>query len=86
MEQLNINRNGKVTLIGTTSFANDYTQNQVRVEFAKGFLTSANRNEETPVLNAKKANDNSGFAVYNIDFVNTCKITHIPTLKMLTAL
>jgi pectin methylesterase-like acyl-CoA thioesterase len=71
VEQLNINRNGKVTLIGATNFTNDYTQNLVRVETSNGQSTDAGRNEETPVLNAKKANDNSGFAVYNIDFVNT---------------
>lgn len=70
-EQLSISRNGKVTLIGATNFTNDYTQNAVRIQFANGQLTSAGRNEETPVLNAKKANDNSGMAIYNIDFVNT---------------
>jgi pectin methylesterase-like acyl-CoA thioesterase len=71
VEQLSVNRNGKVTLVGATNFTNDYTQNMVRVETSNGKTTDLGRNEETPVLNAKKANDNSGFAVYNIDFVNT---------------
>jgi pectin methylesterase-like acyl-CoA thioesterase len=71
VEQLFITRNGKVTLVGATDFTNDYTQNQVRLETNNGQLTSAGKNEQTPVLYAKKANDNSGFAVYNIDFVNT---------------
>jgi pectin methylesterase-like acyl-CoA thioesterase len=70
-EQLSLTRNGKVTLIGATNFTNDYTQNQVRIEFSKGALTSLGQNEQTPVINAKKTNDNSGLAMYNIDFVNT---------------
>lgn len=70
-EQLSITRNGKVTLIGETTFVNDYTQNQVKVEISNGQLTSANKDESTPVIYAKKSNDNSGLAVYNIDFVNT---------------
>lgn len=70
-EQLSITRNGKVTLIGETDFANDYTQNKVTIEFSNGELTSAGKDESTPVLYAKKSNDNSGLAVYNIDFVNT---------------
>jgi pectin methylesterase-like acyl-CoA thioesterase len=76
VEQLFITRNGKVTLIGETSFTNDYTQNKVRVEISNGRLTSANQNEQTPTLFAKKANDNSGLAVYNIDFVNTYPQTY----------
>lgn len=70
-EQLSITRNGKVALIGETDFANDYTQNKVTIEFSNGELTSAGKDESTPVLYAKKSNDNSGLAVYNIDFVNT---------------
>lgn len=71
VEQLSITRNGKVTLVGFTSFNNDYTQNQVRLEFSSGRLTNLGQNEQTPVINAKKNNDNSGLALYNIDFVNT---------------
>ena len=71
MEQFSITRNGKVTLIGATSFTNDYSQNKVRIEISNGVLTSAGKNEQTPVIYAKKSNDNSGLAVYNIDFVNT---------------
>ncbi|KAK3067466.1 hypothetical protein LTR53_015657 [Teratosphaeriaceae sp. CCFEE 6253] len=70
-EQFSITRNGKVTLIGETTFASDYTQNQVTVQFSSGQLTSAGKDEITPVINAKKTNDNSGLAVYNIDFINT---------------
>ncbi|KAK3637774.1 hypothetical protein LTR56_011980 [Elasticomyces elasticus] len=70
-EQFSITRNGKVTLIGETTFANDYTQNKVRIQINNGVLTSAGQDEITPVINAKKTNDNSGLAVYNIDFVNT---------------
>lgn len=69
-EQLNINRTGKVILIGQTTFVNDYSQNQVTVQFNYGVSTSAGQNELTPVLNTKK-NDGSGIAVYNINFVNT---------------
>ena len=70
-EQLSITRNGKVTLIGQTTFVNDYTKNEVKIQFSSGRLTSLSQNEQTPIINAKKANDNSGLAVYNIDFVNT---------------
>ena len=70
-EQLSITRNGKVTLVGETAFANDYTQNKVIIEFSNGELTSAGEDESTPVINAKKTNDNSGLALYNINFVNT---------------
>ncbi|KAL5627266.1 hypothetical protein BROUX41_003419 [Berkeleyomyces rouxiae] len=69
-EQLSINRTGLVTLRGETTFANDYTQNKVRVEFSRGYLTSLSRNEETPVLYSRKT-DGSGLSLYNIDFVNT---------------
>ena len=70
-EQLSITRNGKVTLIGATNFTNDYTGNKVIVQISNGQLTSAGKDESTPVINAKKTNDNSGLAVYNINFVNT---------------
>jgi pectin methylesterase-like acyl-CoA thioesterase len=71
VEQLSITRKGKVALIGASNFTNDYSQNRVRIEFSSGRLTNANQNEQTPVINAKKTNDNSGLAIYNIDFVNT---------------
>lgn len=71
-EQLSITRNGKVTLIGQTTYANDYTKNEVKVNFSSGQLTSAGEDEITPVINAKKTNDNSGLAIYNIDFQNEC--------------
>ncbi|KAI5271854.1 pectin lyase-like protein [Aureobasidium subglaciale] len=70
-EQISITRNGKVTLLGETSFKNDYSQNQVRIQFSSGRLTSAGQNEQTPVINSKKTNDNSGLALYNIDFINS---------------
>ncbi|KAG8630050.1 hypothetical protein KVT40_001669 [Elsinoe batatas] len=70
-EQICITRNGKVTLIGETPFVNDYTQNQVTIQFSRGVLTSAGQNELTPVIYSKKTNDNSGLAMYNINFVNT---------------
>lgn len=70
-EQISITRNGKVTLVGETSFTNDYSQNQVKIQFSSGRLTSLGQNEQTPVINSKKTNDNSGLALYNIDFVNT---------------
>lgn len=70
-EQISITRNGKVTLIGETSFTNDYSQNQVKLQFSSGRLTSAGQDEQTPVINSKKTNDNSGLALYNIDFINT---------------
>ncbi|CAC9890619.1 unnamed protein product, partial [Aureobasidium pullulans] len=70
-EQISITRNGKVTLVGETSFKNDYSQNQVKVQFSSGRLTSLSQNEQTPVINSKKTNDNSGLAMYNIDFINS---------------
>lgn len=69
-EQVNIQRTGKVTLRGTTSFANDYSQNEVTLQFNYGVSTSAGQNELTPVLYSKK-NDGSGLSLYNINFVNT---------------
>ena len=71
VEQLSITRKGKVTLVGATPFTSDYTQNQVRIEFSSGRLTNLGQNEQTPVIYSKKTSDNSGLAVYNIDFVNT---------------
>jgi pectin methylesterase-like acyl-CoA thioesterase len=56
--------------MGETIFKNDYSQNQVKVQFSSGRLTSLNQDEQTPVINAKKTNDNSGLAMYNIDFIN----------------
>ncbi|KAK3678397.1 hypothetical protein LTR78_001694 [Recurvomyces mirabilis] len=70
-EQVSISRNGKVTLIGETSAPQDYTSNNVTIQFSNGQLTSAGLDETTPVINAKKTNDNSCLAVYNINFVNT---------------
>lgn len=70
-EQISITRNGKVTLMGATSFKNDYSQNQVKVQFSSGRSTSAGQDEQTPIINAKKTNDNSGLALYNIDFINS---------------
>lgn len=69
-EQISITRNGKVTLIGATNSTQDFTQNQVTIQASNGVLTSAGQDEKTPVINAKKANDNSGLALYNINFAN----------------
>jgi len=71
VEQISITRKGKVTLVGATTFSNDYTKNEVTIEISNGVLTSAGQNENTPVIYSKKTSDNSGLAVYNIDFVNT---------------
>ncbi|KAL1799158.1 hypothetical protein ACET3X_003195 [Alternaria dauci] len=70
VEQFSITRKGKVTLRGFTDFTNDYTQNKVRIEFSRGELTNAGKNEQTPVIYSKPSG-NSGMALYNIDFVNT---------------
>ncbi|EPE04314.1 carbohydrate esterase family 8 protein [Ophiostoma piceae UAMH 11346] len=69
-EQVWVNRTGKVTLRGATTFVNDYTENTVTISFAYGVLTSAGQDELTPVINAKKT-DGSGLALYNINFENT---------------
>ena len=69
-EQISITRKGKVTLIGATNFTRDYTQNQVTIQTSNGVLTSAGQDEITPVINAKKTNDNSGLDLYNINFAN----------------
>ncbi|RAL13941.1 putative pectin methylesterase [Aspergillus homomorphus CBS 101889] len=69
-EQISITRSGKVTLRGETLFENDYTQNLVTIEFSNGELTSAGKDESTPVIYAKKT-DGSGLALYNINFQNT---------------
>lgn len=70
-EQISITRNGKVTLRGESDNPSDYSQNVVRVQASNGQLTSAGKNEQTPVLNVKKTGSSPDFAVYNIDFVNT---------------
>lgn len=69
-EQISITRKGKVTLIGATNSTRDYTQNQVTIRTSNGVLTSAGQDEITPVINAKKVYDNSGLALYNINFAN----------------
>ena len=69
-EQISITRNGKVTLRGATNSTRDFTQNQVTIQNSYGVLTSAGQNELTPTIFGKKANDNSGLAVYNINFAN----------------
>ncbi|KAH7072297.1 pectin lyase fold/virulence factor [Paraphoma chrysanthemicola] len=76
VEQISITRKGKVTLIGATEFTKDYTKNEVRIEFSSGRLTNLGQNEQTPVIYSKKTSDNSGLAVYNIDFVNTYPQTY----------
>jgi pectin methylesterase-like acyl-CoA thioesterase len=70
-EQISITRNGKVTLIGESDSPADYSQNKVTVQASNGQLTSAGKNEQTPVLNVKKTGSIPDFAVYNIDFINT---------------
>jgi pectin methylesterase-like acyl-CoA thioesterase len=70
-EQISITRNGKVTLIGQSDDPADYNQNKVVVQYSRGELTSAGKNEQTPVLNVKKTGSSPDFAAYNIDFVNT---------------
>ena len=70
-EQISITRNGKVTLVGESSSPEDYSQNKVTVQFSRGELTSAGKNEQTPVLNVKKTGSKPDFAAYNIDFINT---------------
>jgi pectin methylesterase-like acyl-CoA thioesterase len=69
-EQISITRKGKVTLVGATNSTRDYTQNQVTIRTSNGVLTSAGQDEITPVINAKKVYDNSGLALYNINFAN----------------
>ncbi|KUI62864.1 Pectinesterase [Cytospora mali] len=71
-EQVIINRSGKVTLIGSTTFPNDFTENAVTVWYHYGVSTSAGQNELTPVLNSKK----SDLAVHNINFKNTFEQTY----------
>jgi pectin methylesterase-like acyl-CoA thioesterase len=67
-EQININRTGKVTLRGTTSFANDFSQNQVTIQFSYGVSTSAGQDELTEVINSKKT-DGSG--MHNLEFFSS---------------
>ncbi|KAJ5328682.1 Pectinesterase catalytic [Penicillium brevicompactum] len=69
-EQISITRTGKTILRGETTFENDYTQNQVTISYSNGVLTSANQDEDTPIVNAKKT-DGKGLAIYNINFQNT---------------
>ncbi|CAI7570027.1 unnamed protein product [Penicillium glandicola] len=69
-EQISITRTGKTILRGETSFENDYTQNTVTISYSNGELTSANKDEDTPVVNAKNT-DGKGLAIYNINFQNT---------------
>jgi pectin methylesterase-like acyl-CoA thioesterase len=69
-EQISITRTGKTIIRGQTTFENDYTQNTVTIQYSNGVLTSANKDEETPIVNAKNS-DGKGLALYNIDFKNT---------------
>jgi pectin methylesterase-like acyl-CoA thioesterase len=69
-EQISITRKGKTILRGETTFENDYTQNAVTIEYSNGVLTSASKDEDTPIVNAKNT-DGKGLAIYNIDFKNT---------------
>ncbi|KAJ5630616.1 Pectinesterase catalytic [Penicillium longicatenatum] len=69
-EQISITRTGKTILRGETVFENDYTQNTVTIEYSNGELTSAGKDESTPIINAKNS-DGKGLAIYNIDFKNT---------------
>lgn len=71
-EQVIINRSGKVTLIGSTTFPNDFTQNTVTVWYNYGVSTSAGQDELTPVLNSKK----SDLAIHNINLHNTFEQTY----------
>jgi pectin methylesterase-like acyl-CoA thioesterase len=74
-EQFSITRRGKVTLRGETDFANDFTGNQVLIQFNDGVSTSAGQNEETPVINWKNT-AGDGLALYNINFTNTFPQTY----------
>ncbi|KGO57953.1 Pectinesterase, catalytic [Penicillium expansum] len=69
-EQISITRTGKTILRGETTFENDYTQNTVTISYSNGVLTSANKDEDTPIVNAKNT-DGKGLAIYNINFQNT---------------
>lgn len=69
-EQISITRSGKVTLRGETTFANDFTQNKVLITFSDGVSTSANQDEETPVVNWKNTNGD-GLALYHLNFTNS---------------
>ncbi|KAJ5637334.1 Pectinesterasecatalytic [Penicillium lividum] len=69
-EQISITRTGKTILRGETTYENDYTENTVTIEYSNGELTSAGKDESTPVVNAKNT-DGKGLAIYNIDFKNT---------------
>ncbi|KGO76096.1 Pectinesterase, catalytic [Penicillium italicum] len=69
-EQISITRTGKTILRGQTKFENDYTQNTVTISYSNGALTSASKDEDTPVVSAKNT-DGKGLAIYNINFQNT---------------
>ncbi|XDG04539.1 hypothetical protein ABKA04_004154 [Annulohypoxylon sp. FPYF3050] len=69
-EQISVTRSGKVTLRGETTFANDFTHNKVLITFSDGVSTSANQDEETPVVNWKNTNGD-GLALYNLNFTNS---------------
>ncbi|KAI1778711.1 pectin lyase fold/virulence factor [Hypoxylon cercidicola] len=69
-EQISVTRRGKVTLRGETTFANDFTKNTVLVKFNHGVSTSANQDEETPVVNWKNTYGD-GLALYNLNFTNS---------------
>ncbi|EKV17468.1 Pectinesterase, catalytic [Penicillium digitatum] len=69
-EQISITRAGKTILRGETKFENDYTENTVTISYSNGKLTSASKDEETPVITATNT-DGKGLAIYNINFRNT---------------
>ncbi|KAJ5937084.1 Pectinesterase catalytic, partial [Penicillium verhagenii] len=70
-EQVTITRDGKVTLIGETSFKNDFSKNTVTIEYNDGVPTTSNNDDKTPVIDVKDSNGKTVVALYNIDFKNT---------------
>ncbi|KAJ5909225.1 pectin lyase-like protein [Penicillium taxi] len=70
-EQISVNRKGKVTLRGMTSFSNDFTKNSVTIENANGVSIQTGDDEKTPIIKIQNSNSDSSVALYNINFKNT---------------
>ncbi|KAJ5112885.1 pectin lyase-like protein [Penicillium angulare] len=69
-EQIAINRQGKVTIRGDTTYKNDFTKNLVTIETSDGVATKTGNDELTAVIQVKDSDGKTIVALYNINFHN----------------
>ncbi|KAJ5757281.1 Pectinesterase catalytic [Penicillium nucicola] len=72
LENIVINREGKLTIRGETSFENDSTRNRVTISFSSGASTNSEEDDDdAPVLDIEDAGGKTSVALYNLNFHNT---------------